>query len=51
MALYVDRGLAQDNLTAAKCHVACVFAPAVPNPDMNDETDMTSEEQLEDERL
>ena len=51
MALYVERGIAEENLAATKCHVAFVLAPAVPNPDTDDEPGMTSEEELEDERV
>ena len=51
MPLYVDEGLAEENWTATKCHVASPLAPAVPNPDMDDEPGMTSEEESEDERV
>ena len=51
VALYVDGGLADENLRATKCHVASVLAPAVPNPDTDDEPGMTSEEESEDERV
>ena len=32
VALYVDRGIAEENLAATKCHVPSVLAPAVSNP-------------------
>ena len=51
VALYVDGGIAEENLAATKCHVASVLAPAVPNPDTDDEPGMTSEEDSEDERV
>ena len=51
VALYVDGGLADENLRATKCHVASVLAPAVPNPDTDNEPGMTSEEESEDERV
>ena len=51
VALYVDGGIAEENLAATKCHVAAVLAPAVPNPDTDDEPGMTSEEVSEDERV
>ena len=51
MALYVERGIAEENLAATKCHVAFVLAPAVANPDTDDKPGMTSEEELEDERV
>ena len=51
VALYVDGGIAEENLAATKCHVASFSAPAVPNPDTDDEPGMTSEEGLEDERV
>ena len=51
VALYAVGGLAEENLVATKCHVATIVAPAVPNPDTNDEPGMTSEEESEDERV
>ena len=51
VALYVDRGPAAEKLTATKCHVASVLAPAVPNLDTDDGPGMTSEEESEDERM
>ena len=51
VALYVDGGLAEENLMATKCHVASVLAPTVPNPDTGDQPGITSEEQSEDERV
>ena len=42
VALYVDGGIAAEILTAIKCHVASGLAPAVPNPDTDDEPGMTS---------
>ena len=51
VALYVDGGIAAEIVTATKCHVASVSAPAVPTPDTDDEPGMTSEEELEDERV
>ena len=50
-ALYEDGGIAEEKLMATKCHVACVFAPAVPKPDTNDEPGITPEEELEEERV
>ena len=50
-ALYVDCGIAEENLAATKCHVASVLAPAVAPPDADDEPGMTSEEESEDERV
>ena len=38
-------------MTPIKCHVASVSAPAVPNPDTDDEPGMTLEEESEDERV
>ena len=49
--LYVDGGIAEENLAVTKCHVASVLAPAVTNPDTDDEPGMTSEEESEDERV
>ena len=49
--LYTDGGIAEENLAVTKCHVASVSAPAVPNPDTDDEPGMTSEEESEDERV
>ena len=49
--LYVDGRIAEENWAATKCHVASVLAPAVPNPDTDDELGMTSEEESEDERV
>ena len=51
VALYVDGGIAEENLTATKCNVASVLAPAVANPDTDDKPGMTSEEESEDERV
>ena len=51
VALYVDGGIAEENLAATKCHVASILAPAVPNLDTDDEPGMTSEEESEDERV
>ena len=51
VALYVDGGIAEENLAATKCHVASVLAPAVSNPNTDDEPGMTSEEESEDERV
>ena len=51
VALYVDGGIEEENFMATKCHVASVLAPAVPNPDTDDEPGMTSEEESEDERV
>ena len=49
VALYVDGGIAEENLAATKCHVASVLAPAVSNPNMDGKPGMTSEEESEDE--
>ena len=51
VALYVDVGIADENLAATKCHVASLLAPAVSNPNTDDEPGMTSEEESEDERV
>ena len=51
VALYVDAGMAEENLAATECHVASVLAPAVPNPYEDNEPGMTSEEVSEDERV
>ena len=51
MALYVASGVAEENLTATKCHVASLLAPAVHNIHTDDEPGMTSEEESEDERV
>ena len=51
VALYVDGGIAEENLAATKCHVASVLAPAVSNPNTDDEPGMTSEEESEDKRV
>ena len=51
VALYVDGGIAEENLAATKCHVASVLAPAVGNPNTDGEPGMTSEEESEDERV
>ena len=51
VALYVDGGIAEENLVTTKFHVASVLAPAVPNPDTDDEPGMTSEKESEDERV
>ena len=51
VALYVDGGIAEENLAATKCHVASVLAPAVSNPNTDGEPGMTSEEESEDERV
>ena len=49
VALYVDGGIAEENLAATKCHVAPVLAPAVSNPNTYGEPGMTSEEESDDE--
>ena len=46
VALYVDGGLAEENSVATKCHVASVSVSAT-----DDEPGMTSEEELEHERV
>ena len=51
VALYVDGGIAQENLAATKCHMASVLAPAVSNPNTDGEPGLTSEEESEDERV
>ena len=51
VALYLDGGIAEENLVATKCLVACVLAPAVPNPDRDDKPGMTSDKESEDERV
>ena len=51
LALYVHGGIAEENLTATKCHVAFGLAPAVSNPNTDGEPGMTSEEESEDERV
>ena len=51
VALYVDGGIAEENLAATKCHVASVLAPAVSNPSTDGKPGMTSEEESEDERV
>ena len=51
VALYVDGGIAEENLVATKCHVASVLTPAATYPDTDDEPGMTSEEESEDERV
>ena len=51
MALYVDGGNWEEHLVATKYHVASVLAPAVPNPDTEDEPGMTLEEESDDERV
>ena len=51
VAVYVDGGIAEENVAATKCHLASVLASAVSNPNMDDEPSMTSEEELEDERV
>ena len=51
VALYLDGCIAEEDLVANKCHVASVFAPAVTNPDTDDDPGMTSEEESEDERV
>ena len=51
VALYLDVGIAMENLAATKCHVASVLAPAVSNPNTDDEPGMTSEEESEDEKV
>ena len=51
MALYVDGGIAEENLVATKCHVGSVMAPAVSNPNTDDEPGRTSEQESEDERV
>ena len=47
VALYVDGGVVEENLTATKRHVASVLAPAV----RDDEAGMTSEKESEYERV
>ena len=49
VALYEDGGIAEENLAATKCHVASVLAPAVSNPNTDDEPGVTSEKESEDE--
>ena len=51
MALCVEGGIAEENLTATKCHVASLLVPAFPSPDTDDEPGMTSEEESKDERV
>ena len=51
VALYVDGGITEENLVATKCRVASILAPAVPNPDTDDEPGMTSVEESQDERV
>ena len=51
VALYVDGGIAEENLAATKCHVASALASAVSNPNTDDEPGMTSEEESENERV
>ena len=51
LALYVDGGIAEENLTATKCHVASHLAPAVPNPHTDYQLGMTLQEESEDERV
>ena len=51
VALYVDGGIAEENLAATKCHVASILAPTVPNSVTDDEPGMPSEEESGDERL
>ena len=51
VALYVDGGLAEENLAATECHVASVLAPATPTPDTDDEPGITSGDESEDERV
>ena len=51
MALYVDGGIAEEDLVATKCHVAYFSAPAVTNPNTDDKPGTTSEEESEDERV
>ena len=51
VALYVDAGIAEENLADTKCHVASVLTPAVPNHNTDDEPGMTSEEELDDDRV
>ena len=51
VALYVDGGIAEEKLAATKCHVASVLAPAVSNPNTDEEPGMTSEEELDDEKV
>ena len=51
VALYVDGGIAEENLAATRCHVASVLAPAVSNPNTDGEPGMTSKEQSDDERV
>ena len=47
----MDGGIAEENLAATKCHVASVLAPAVSNPNTDDEPGMTSEEESGDEKV
>ena len=47
----MDGGIAEENLAATKCHVASVLAPAVSNPNTEDEPGITSEGESEDERV
>ena len=51
VALLVDAGVAAENVAATKCHVASALAPAVSNPNTDDEPGMTSEERSENERV
>ena len=51
VALYVDGGIAEENVAATKCHVASVLAPAVSNPNTDCEPGMTSEEEWEDGKV
>ena len=51
VALYVDSGIAEENVAATKCHVASSLAPVVSNPNTDDQPGMTSEEESEDERV
>ena len=51
VALYVDGGIAEENLAATKCHVASVLVRAVSNPNTDHEPGMASEEESEDARV
>ena len=51
VALYVDGAIAEEGLAATKCQLASVLAPAISNPDNDDEPGMTSEEESENERV
>ena len=51
VALYADGGIAEESFGATKSHVASILAPAVPNPDTDDELGMTWEEESKNERV